>query len=191
MKHRRRTWFSAPLVAVTASCSTSSGPTTPDVNGYDRVTVDGTACVFSVQVHCPKGASCNPPGPRAVECPAGMGTARTAALGPAKPGTVDGDCLLYPEPCADRTCAIPTPCLRQGFEEIAALAWTITPGSDGRCLATGTPRTRHDYHPPIPIDCPPGAAIERANAKAPCVTCMTSPCPMDARPIPCPDVKAP
>ena len=185
MKHRRRTWFTAPLVAVTA-CSSSTGPTKPDVSAYDRVWVDGSACVFSIEVHCPKGASCNPPAPRAVECPAGMGTAKIAAIGPAKPGTVDGNCLLYPEPCVDRACAVPTPCLRQGFAEIAPLAWTITPGSDGRCVATGRPRTRHDYHPPIPSACA-GGVIERANVNAPCVVCGTSPCPLDATPIACPD----
>ena len=184
MKHRRRVWFAAPLVAVTAGCSSS--PKKSHETDFDRLEVDGTACVYYQHVHCPKGAMCNPPPPRAVECPAGMGASRGAAIGAGGSG-----CLLYPDPCTDRTCAVDTPCLRQGFDEIAPLAWKITPGSDGRCVATGVSRTGFDSHPAIPINCPPGGAIERANAKAPCVACNTLPCPMNAYPILCPDVKGP
>ena len=182
MKHRRRIWFAAPMVAVTA-CSSSNA--TNHAQDFDHLEVDGTACVYYEHMHCPEGAMCNPPPPRAVECPAGMGASRGAAIGAGGSG-----CLLYPDPCTDAKCAVPTPCLRERVEEIAPLAWTITPGSDGRCVATGRPRTRFDSHPPIPSMCV-GGVIERANPKAPCVVCNTSPCPMDATPIACPDPALP
>jgi hypothetical protein len=190
VKHRRRTWFSAPLVAVTASCSSSSSSDKPDVASYDTIARRGTACEYVVKMRCPKNASCNPPPPRAVECPAALGGGSWAAIGP-KPGVADGTCLLFADGCSEPSCAVPTPCLDGAWTPLAPLAWRISPGEDGRCIAVGVSRTQWDSHPPVPLACPPGGAIERANVNAPCVVCAVSPCPIGAAPIACPDLKAP
>jgi hypothetical protein len=145
--------------------------------------------VFSETIPCPKNASCNPPPPRAIECPAELGTATSARIGPA-PGTAPDSCVLIVPPCTERSCGVPIKCIPTSWARtIEPLAWTITPGEDGRCVATPRPRTNFDGGgPAIPVACA-GGVIERANPKAPCVVCGTSPCGLNAQPIACPDVK--
>lgn len=188
MRERRRR-FSAPLVAVTASYACSSPSKPDDISQYDKISVWGSACVYELEVSCPKNVPCNPPPPRPIECPAAMGESTEARIGPAKPGAVEADCLLFLPLCTTRSCGIPTPCLRDNYDPIEPLAWTITPGSDGRCIATPQPRTMFDGGGPvIPIACD-GGVIERANPKAPCVVCDKSPCPINSRAVACPELK--
>jgi hypothetical protein len=52
-------------VAVMPGCRKTSGA---EDSAYVFVNADGR-CALSVSVHCPKGASCNPPEPPAVDCP--------------------------------------------------------------------------------------------------------------------------
>ena len=79
---RVRRWFAAPLVvtlAGPAACSSSGGQRRSPIDDFAYVSRDGSACIYHVDMACPPNATCNPPPPQAVECPAGMGADVTGA----------------------------------------------------------------------------------------------------------------
>ncbi|MCA9674482.1 MAG: hypothetical protein KC464_05505, partial [Myxococcales bacterium] len=122
---RVRRWFAAPLVvtlAGPAACSSSGGQRRSPIDDFAYVSRDGSACIYHVDMACPPNATCNPPPPQAVECPAGMGADVTGA----RVGRHGDGCVAVIPPCADLACAVPTPCPTPGAP-LPALQWAVNP----------------------------------------------------------------
>jgi hypothetical protein len=192
MRNLRRTWFSAPLVVVTAGCGSSSATKDP-TDDFAYVHQQGSACTYNEPEHCPKGAMCNPPPPLPIECPAGIGKDEWGRVGP-KPKGQPGECVLMKSSCNDLTCAIDVPCPAHdwGNRTLATLEWAIDPTDDGKCSATPGSRTTFDSPAPaVTIDCPASLTdhhgfIARPSPTAECQACAQPPC-ADADPkIACP-----
>jgi hypothetical protein len=172
--------------------------TDPDPPGNDSAYVnrreDGH-CYLSVPEHCPKGASCNPPPPQQVDCPANMrdaGDAPTVSRRPAGkddwiriPGALS---YLSPTKCvylAERFCAPPgkpyacTP-YPQGVEIPCA---KVDP--DG-----GAPDSGRPSYAPFSFKVEPFTWKDGAGTchKAPAVVCSTGhTCELPETPVvPCP-----
>lgn len=191
---QRRTWFSAPLVVVTASCGSSSANKDP-TDDFAYVHQQGTACTYNEPEHCPKGAMCNPPPPLPIECPAGIEKDEYGRVGP-KPNGQPGQCVLLKSSCNDLTCAVDVPCPTHdwGNRTLATLEWAISPTEpdDGTCTASPAMRTGFDSPPAaVPIDCPASLTdhhgfIARPAPTAPCQVCAKSPCAAADPTIDCP-----
>lgn len=183
--------FAAPLVivlATPAACSSNGAEKPPPPFGHDFAAVwkDGSACGYAEAMSCPEGVRCNPPPPRAIECPREMGAHERVRIG----ADGAGGCLLVPPTCADRGCAVPTDCPEPG-QMLPPLQWAVNPGDGDGCVASPGPRTGlwEPAHAPAPIACPlpeRHGFIERAAPDAPCFACAKPPC-ADATPVPCPD----
>jgi len=189
-----RRWFAAPfVVTVTAAplaCAPSSGARRDfpaGVEGAWYVTRDGTACSADPPMSCPKGASCNPPPPTVVECPATMeqSTVRLVKL-------AGGSCAVLPDGCERVACAVgPTPCPLPHDQRLPTLSWAVNP-IDGKCLASPGRRNRYEQdRPDVEVPCLPlearGGFIDRAAPGAECHACALSPCdPATSPRVDCP-----
>lgn len=106
---RPRTHFAAPFIVVLGCGGAQRTPEPPDVPG-PKWTVSGSGEECSAHVpmgHCPKGALCNPPPPRPIECPAGLtGTGSVRVV--QRP---DATCGVIPDGCSELACVTQTtPC---------------------------------------------------------------------------------
>jgi hypothetical protein len=84
MRNRQRRVFAAPFIFTIAAACTGGAPKTvekpepdpdPVAEPYQTWTVSSSGegrCEAYVEVDCPPDASCNPPPPMAVACPAGL-----------------------------------------------------------------------------------------------------------------------
>jgi hypothetical protein len=185
MKQRRT--FARPLVTIAiaaAPLACSSPPAKPargdfpsGVSATWYVSPELTACTARTPDHCPPNASCNPPPPRAVQCPEPMpasGTARLIKL-------ADESCKVLPDGCHEVACGLPAACPLPWDQHLPTLRWAVAPGDGEGCVATPEPRThRGDALPPVPIVCPlpdrAAGVIQRATADAGCVACAQAPC---------------
>jgi hypothetical protein len=189
---KQRRWFAAPLVVTTVAAPAAAaltgcggGTRGPDWN-FGR---SGTACLAEVPMHCPRGASCNPPPPRAVECPAEMGSADRADMWQA----TDGSCTLAVAGAGAAAKAAQCP---DWNAPVVTLLWTLSPADGGKCTAHPQPRTPSfgPLYPAVTIDCPvPGGTgvIMRASADGKCSACATAPCDATAPTVACPPDQPP
>lgn len=182
---RRRTSFAAPLIlSLVTGCSKKEEhrtnnpppppPRAPDPTAnppvptkfaavWDVRRVDTGICEAETPVDCPPNTKCNPPAPRAVECPAGT-SGRTVIRVAER---VTGGCVIVPKGCEDSTCAtLEAPCPLPPGERLPAKlveVWVVekNKNGDGGCHAE-EPSTdcppNVDCNPPVPrkIACPPG-----------------------------------
>jgi hypothetical protein len=152
MAVRRRSRFAAPLVITVAACSKTEPPKPPAYSGmsWDVRMVGGKGCrADEVFRECPPEGDCNPPPPRAVECPPGS-SGRTLIRVAELP---DKTCGILPAGCFDASCVkLKAPCplpagqtLRDTFVEV----WTI----EKRAAGCHAEEAEHDCPPGV--DCNP------------------------------------
>jgi hypothetical protein len=183
--------FAASLVVTLAVPACSSSSQKPEEARWDAdfayVRKDGTACTYSTPERCPPNVTCNPPPPRAIECPRGMGEHDNARVGAVEGGA----CVMMAPGCHERACATETDCPDPG-RPLLPLQWAVNPveGQGDQCVATPARRTSfwETEHPPVTLTCPPTGAgfIERAAGDAACFACAQPPCDT-ATPVTCPD----
>ena len=134
----------------------SGSAPTPELAAQWNVIVTDGVCSANEHGNCPPDTPCDPPTPRAIECPAGV---------------TDG--LVVVGQLADGSCATATgqktPCPLPAGEALPPLAWAVTAQPDGTCRATWmSPATGAKS---LTIKCPIADAnvvIKRANKDAPC-----------------------
>jgi hypothetical protein len=206
---RRRTAFAAPLIiSLVTGCSRKEetppprdyapNPPPPEIKTtnppeptpskfkveWDVRRVEAGACEAEQEIDCPPDSKCNPPAPRAIECP--PGTSGRTVIRIAEIAT--DRCAIVPKGCADSSCVkLPTPCpLPSGQKLPAKLAevWIVekNKNGDGGCHAE-EPSTDCppgvDCNPPVPrkIPCPPGVSdtVEVKVGLLPDKTCAVLP----------------
>jgi hypothetical protein len=186
---RRRTTFAAPLIlSLVTGCSKKEEeytrnppppertpepppvkttnppePTARFIAEWDVRRVDAGICEAEAIVQCDPGDRCNPPPPRAIECPPGTSgktVIRVAAVTTAK-------CGIVPKGCNDATCVkLETACPLPGGQQLPPKlveVWLVekNKNGDGGCHAE-EPSTdcppNVDCNPPVPrkIKCPTG-----------------------------------
>ena len=122
-----------------------------------NVIVTEGVCSANEHGNCPPDTPCDPPTPRAIECPTGV-TDGLVVVGQ----LADGSCVIA-------TTNQKTPCPLPKGEALPPLAWAVTAQPDGTCRATWTsPATGTKS---LTIKCPIADAnvvIKRANKDAPC-----------------------
>ena len=89
-----------------------------------NVIVTEAGCSANVHGDCPPNEPCDPPPPRAIECPAGV---------------TEGSVVVGQR--ADKTCVVvstsqPTPCPLPAGEALPPKAWAVTTQPDGTCRAS-------------------------------------------------------
>ncbi len=185
---RRRTRFAAPLIiSLAAGCSSkddtpkqNGNPPGPDIdrqppmnpptpapskltNQWDVRRVGPGECEAEWVINCPPNSKCNPPAPRASECPPGTSGKTVIRVGE----VATGKCAIVPKGCADSSCVtVVAPCplasgqkLPERFVEV----WVVekNKSGDGGCHAEepeGTCPPGVDCNPPVPrkVACPAG-----------------------------------
>ncbi len=197
---RRRTVFAAPvIITLAAGCSgkddspgrTNNPPGPIETKPkpafavqWDVHRVGPGECEAEAVLHCEPNESCNPPPPRASECPPGTSgktMIRVAAL-------PSGKCVVVPKGCAEESCAkLDAPCpLPQGkkLPEKFVEVWVVekNKNGDGGCHAEEPDEDcppNVDCNPPVPrkIACPPGVTetVEVRVARLPDKTCAIAP----------------
>ena len=220
---RRRTVFAAPLIiSLAAGCSSKDVPPThgnppgPDIDrtppnppppttkiiNWDVHRIAPGECQAESIVECDPGVKCNPPPPRASECP--PGTSGKTVIRVAEVAV--GRCVIMPKGCADASCAkVAAPCPLPGGQTLPERfveVWVVEKNKNGNggCHAEepeGTCPPGVDCNPPVPrkVACPAGVSDtaearvamlkDKSCAVAPdgcntpaCVTVKT-PCPAD------------
>jgi hypothetical protein len=132
---------------------------------------------------CPPDVECQPPPPRQIECPAGLGEGTNVRVVELS----DKTCAVAPAGCTAGSCLGPrTPCPLPRGEALPSLRWTVTTQPDGTCTASSfSPSTGTSS---LTIKCPaaevPNLVIRRPRADAPCVIEGKSqevPCPAEPK----------
>jgi hypothetical protein len=165
--YRRRTQFAAPLI-VTLACGNSEPtetrnppPPAPKFKGaWDVRRAPAGGCLAEDANPCAPDTKCNPPPPRAIECPPGT-SGRTVIRVVELPAHT---CGIAPAGCADPTCVkLATPCPLphgQRFPQKLVEVWTVEKrGSECHAEEPNPDCPPNvDCNPPFPrkIECPPG-----------------------------------
>jgi hypothetical protein len=164
---RRRTVFAAPLIMI-AGCGAKDAPRRepdpprPKLPGESwSVYKQGTSCRAGDRSECPVGDSCNPPPPRDIECPPGIGDTNVIVAVKA-----DSTCVIVPKDCLDIACATrATPC-PDPYDAPAKLrgpVWNIhrDPSSKTACIAydANACLPPPDGQPAPPCNPPPPQAV--------------------------------
>ena len=155
----------------TAAVATGSGSGSAAKYAAEwNVTAVAGSCSATEHGDCKPDTECEPPTPRAIECPAGL---------------VDGDTKVVQ--LEDKSCAVlpsnaKTPCPLPKGESLPPLMWAVTAAPDGTCVASWTsPGTgTHSVTIKCPVANVASMTIKRAKADAPCtVNSTTVPCPAE------------
>jgi hypothetical protein len=176
-----RRWLPVLILIVAFGCkkkqqeaptaASGSAGSAPEAKYAAEWNVTAVAGVCSATEHgsCPPDKECEPPPPRAIECPAGL---------------VDGATKVVQ--LEDKSCAVipgnaKTPCPLAAGESLPPLSWAVTPAPDGTCIASWTsPGTGTKS---VTIACPVAdepTTITRAKADAPCIAeGKETPCPAE------------
>ncbi len=149
------------------------------VTEWNVVAVAGQ-CSANELAPCPPNEACDPPPPRAIECPAGAtdGNVRVVEL-------ADHTCAVAPADCKASAClGAKTPCPLAKGESFPPLGWAVTAMGDGTCVASsstpGAPPRSITIHCPFPDVA--AFTIKRPKADAPCTADANG----KSSPIPCP-----
>jgi hypothetical protein len=159
---RKRTLFAAPFIMVAAAgCKDdsrtsnppppirTSNPPEPSApkfrNQWDVRRVDAGKCQADEDFNCPPNAKCNPPEPRAIECPAGTSGKTVIRVAETEPGS----CWIVPKDCKDTSCvkhkaACPLPPGGKLPDKLVEV-WIVEKDKQG-----------DGCHAEEPVDCPPG-----------------------------------
>lgn len=172
---RKRTLFAAPFIIVAATgCKDESrtsnpppperthnppGPVTTIKNQWDVRRVEAGKCEAEDVYDCPPDTKCNPPAPRAIECPAGTSAKTVIRVAETDPGT----CWIVPKGCTDASCLkheAPCPLPPGGkLPDKLVELWVVEKDKTG-----------DGCHAEEPVECPPG---KDCNPPSP----MKIPCP--------------
>ncbi len=211
---RRRTVFAAPLIISLATGCKGDGPTTtsnppgpeakPKVRAFlqewDVRRIGPGACEAAAPDDCPPNTKCNPPEPRASECPPGTSGKTVIHVAELAANT----CAIVPKGCANASCAtVAAPCPLPAGQKLPSRfveVWVVekNKNGDGGCHAEepeGTCPPGVDCNPPTPrkVACPPGVtdteekrvalledktcAIAPEGCDSPSCVGATTPCP--------------
>lgn len=168
--HRRRTRFAAPFIVVLGCGGAQRPPDPPDVPG-EKWTVwsRGAECQASSPMgSCPKGAMCNPPPPRPVDCPVGL--AQGASVRIVKRS--DTTCGIIPEQCVELACVVQTtPCPTEpgAPRPLSGPAWQVTRSDDATCFARGDTCGATETACAQAIECPSTTPVRITQVKGRCV----------------------
>lgn len=167
--HRRRTHFATPFIVV-LGCGGAQRPDPPDVPGAKwSVSVRGDECyAYSPMGHCPKGARCNPPPPRPVECPTGLTAGATVRI-VQRP---DATCGIIPEQCVELACVVqttPCPTERGAPRRLTGPSWQVTRSDDASCFARVDTCASTETGCAQAIECPPTAPVRITRVEGRCV----------------------
>jgi len=161
---RRRTVFATPLIAIISCGGSRSRPEEPTIPGeHWNVTANGGECHAHDIEHCPKGALCNPPPPRQIECPAGIADAGWVQV-VEKP---DHTCAVVPSGCIELACATQTtacPLPRDAPRKLHGPIWKVGRHQD-RCLAVPECTTEPCDAKPRAIECPASLGVPPAEVR--------------------------
>lgn len=162
--------------AVASGGSAGSGSAAAKYAAEWNVTAVAGVCSATEHGDCKPDTECEPPTPRAIECPAGL---------------VDGDTKVVQ--LEDKSCAVlpsnaKTPCPLPKGESLPPLAWAVTAAPDGTCVASWTsPGTgTHSVTIKCPVANVTSTTIKRTKADAPCTAdnagaSVTVPCPAEPK----------
>jgi hypothetical protein len=158
---RRRTVFATPVIAIISCGGPQTRPEPRTLADWSVYESAGVCEASSIERGCPKGALCNPPPPRDIECPTGIGEGRVEVV--KKP---DETCAIVPPGCTDLACATqPTACPLpyDAPRKLRQPIWTVSRNDTG-CVAVADADTRA-------IPCPPslGASLRVAELRSACV----------------------
>jgi hypothetical protein len=181
---RRRTLFAAPLILSVAACGKSEPesthnppvPVTKNPPGpafrdqWDVRRVDAGKCEANELFTCEPQTKCNPPPPRAVECPPGTSGKTVIRIAELH----DQTCAIVPKGCVEPSCAkLKTVCplpAGQKLPDKLVEVWVVEKNKqDDGCHAEEPPvdcPPNTDCNPPSPmkIECPPGVT-DRVTVK--------------------------
>jgi hypothetical protein len=186
---RRRTAFATPFIAI-LGCGGPQRPEEKRIPGetWSVFARDGACEASSIEQPCPKGALCNPPPPRQIECPAGITEPERVKV-VQRP---DATCAIVPDGCVELACATqPTACpLPFGAPRKFRAIWTVA-RHDADCRACKTEPCGEDARA---IQCPPTLKPTPVRiGELPSGTCAVIPdacvdesCAGDALPCPMP-----
>jgi hypothetical protein len=188
---RRRTQFAAPFIVVLGCGGAQrTPPDPPDVPGETwRVYGAAGECEADPPMgHCPKGALCNPPPPRPIECPEGYTEGTTLRI-VKRP---DATCGIIPSGCTELACVAQTTACPLDYgapRKLVGQAWQVTKSDDGACFARVPACAATETACAQAIECPatvPAYVVQRRGqcviategcADTSCVSTATA-CPM-------------
>ena len=173
---KKKTGDAQPAGSGTGSAAAAAvtGPATGLVAQWN-VIVTEAGCSANVHGDCPPNEPCDPPPPRAIECPA---------------GATEGSLIVGQR--EDKTCVIvatnqPTPCPLPAGEALPPRSWAVTVQPDGTCRASwSSPATGAKA---VTIRCPVADAnvvIQRGATASACTVAhagktLDVPCPAEPR----------
>ena len=154
---RRRTAFAAPIIAIISCGGPRTRPDERTIPGetWNVFASDGECLAGQVE-HCPKGALCNPPPPRQIECPAGITSSGIEIV--EKP---DHTCAVVPSGCVELACATQTtacPMPPGTPRPLRKPIWTVSRQQDG-CRAVPECKTEPCGVDARAIACPPSLGV--------------------------------
>jgi hypothetical protein len=167
----------------TAAVAPTTGPATGLVSQWN-VVVTEAGCSANIHGDCPPNEPCDPPPPRAIECPAGVPEGNVV-VGQRE----DGACVIA-------NTNQPTPCPLPAGQALPPRRWAVTAQPDGTCRASwSSPATGAHA---VTIRCPvPDAnvVIERRGNDGPCSVAhggktLEVPCPAEPKSMTAADLRA-
>jgi len=163
----RRTVFAAPFVisVAAAGCGNKAAEPKPKPPGNTQPTwhvqrlPDGDGCSAHQNVECPppEVATCNPPAPMFMKCPADAPASFKLVQQPDKTCVIEGQTTAVPCPTYDWPIKV-------------AQRWEVTRAPDGTCIVADDPCLRFKLKPgepippcnpppPIKAECPPEGVV--------------------------------
>ena len=160
---RRRTAFATPLIAI-ISCGGGQRPEEKSIPGqsWNVVSRDG-ACEANQVEHCPKGALCNPPPPRQIDCPGGMPESGWLQV-VEKP---DHTCAVVPSGCVELACATQTTACPMPYDtprKLRGPIWIVA-RHEANCLAVPECKTEPCATDKRAVECPPSLGMPPASLR--------------------------